>query len=307
MASGGWVTWRAAWTQALYGPTGFYRRQRPADHFRTSVHASPLFAQVVVSLVRRLGVHHVTDYGAGGGELLAQIRALAPDLGLTGVELRQRPSDLPPEVNWVGQLPDQVWGLLIANELLDNVPCDVVELDNRQVVRVVEIQPDTGVERLGAPIDPTGLEWLGRWWPVDRPGQRAEVGFARDRAWSGACARLGRGAALLIDYGHQRDSRPPAGTLASYRNGRQTPATPDGRHDLTAHVAVDSVAAAVGGQMKTQRQMLHELGVISRRPPVTTARHQPAGYLRALSTAGAVAELTAQPGLGDFWWLLTPR
>src|SRR5919106_72572 len=30
-----WPTWRVAMEQALYGPDGFFRRERPADHFRT--------------------------------------------------------------------------------------------------------------------------------------------------------------------------------------------------------------------------------------------------------------------------------
>jgi len=37
---GVWMTWRAAMREALYGSGGFYARgERPAAHFRTSVHA----------------------------------------------------------------------------------------------------------------------------------------------------------------------------------------------------------------------------------------------------------------------------
>ena len=46
---------RQAWDAALYGPSGFYRRERPAAHFRTSVHASPLFATAVARLAQALG------------------------------------------------------------------------------------------------------------------------------------------------------------------------------------------------------------------------------------------------------------
>src|SRR5262245_49010983 len=41
---------REAWEQALYGPSGFYTRQAPADHFRTSSTASPLFAGAIAEL-----------------------------------------------------------------------------------------------------------------------------------------------------------------------------------------------------------------------------------------------------------------
>lgn len=54
-AAGEWRGWREATETALYGPGGFYRRtEGPAGHFRTSVHASPLFAGAVARLLCRL-------------------------------------------------------------------------------------------------------------------------------------------------------------------------------------------------------------------------------------------------------------
>ncbi len=44
--------WRAAWEQALYGPGGFFLRDRPAEHFRTSVTSSRI--TVVLSWPRRI-------------------------------------------------------------------------------------------------------------------------------------------------------------------------------------------------------------------------------------------------------------
>ena len=47
------MTWRAAMQQALYGGGGFYARgERPAAHFRTSVHASPRYAAALMIAVR---------------------------------------------------------------------------------------------------------------------------------------------------------------------------------------------------------------------------------------------------------------
>ena len=42
-------TWKAAWDDALYGAAGFFRRESPIAHFRTSVHASSLFARALGS------------------------------------------------------------------------------------------------------------------------------------------------------------------------------------------------------------------------------------------------------------------
>jgi SAM-dependent MidA family methyltransferase len=50
--------------------------------------------------------------------------------------------------------------------------------------------------------------------------------------------------ALAIDYGHRRTDRPENGTLTAYAHGRQRPAVPDHRRNLTAHVAIDALRAA---------------------------------------------------------------
>ncbi len=85
------MPWRAATEVALYGPDGFYRRHRPASQFRTSVHASPLLAQALADLARTSALPTVVDVGAGGGELLADLHRLAPELSLVGVDVGGRP------------------------------------------------------------------------------------------------------------------------------------------------------------------------------------------------------------------------
>ncbi|HEX6920890.1 MAG TPA: hypothetical protein VF314_11705, partial [Actinomycetes bacterium] len=63
--------WREATERALYGEGGFFRRTTgPGAHFRTSVHASPLFARAVLTLARAADLDTVVDVGAGHGELL---------------------------------------------------------------------------------------------------------------------------------------------------------------------------------------------------------------------------------------------
>ncbi len=83
-----WTTWRAATQDALYGRDGFYARgERPAAHFRTSVHTSPRYAWAVLALLSyadaALGHPErldLVDIGAGQGELLGQVLELAQHL-----------------------------------------------------------------------------------------------------------------------------------------------------------------------------------------------------------------------------------
>jgi len=303
-------------TAGLYGPGGFFTGGGgPSQHFRTSVHASPLFAGALLRLVERVDAalghpkrFDLVDVGAGRGELLATLRALLPEglaerARLTAVEVAPRPAGLDPEIAWRRDVPEGIVGLLVATEWLDNVPLDVADLDDHGRLRLVLVDPATGQETLGGPPDAADLFWLTRWWP--RPG-RAEIGWPRDTAWADAVRCVRRGCALAVDYGHLRDARPALGTLTGYRGGRQVPPVPDGSCDVTAHVAIDSAAGAAGTpyEIVSQRTALKALGIDGARPPLDLARTDPAGYLRALSAAGEAAELTDPAGLGGHWWLL---
>lgn len=290
--------WRDAWHDALYGPGGFFLHSRPSDHFRTSVTSSSMFAQAIARLARDAGLDAVVDLGAGGGELLGRLHGIDPTLRLTGVELAPRP-DLPAGIEWAYELPVAIEGLLIAHEWLDNIPCDVVEVDDTGVVRLVEVETDTGRENLGQPVESA---WLDRWWPLGEVGSRAEIGEPRDEAWADAVGRV-HGVALAVDYGHMIDARPPFGSLASFAGGQEVDVVPDGSRDVTAHVAVDAVAARVGATLERQRDALDPLGVDGTRPPLELATTDPQAYLTALARASESAELRAKGGWGDFWWL----
>jgi SAM-dependent MidA family methyltransferase len=308
-----WVTWREATGQALYGEDGFYLRpEGPRGHFRTSAHVSPRFAAALASLARAAGLGQVVDMGAGRGELLRQLRALDPGLGLCGVEVAPRPVDLPADVRWEREVPETSGALLVANEWLDVVPVDMVE-STADGLRVVLVDPRSGAETLGPPPGGPDEDWVRRWWPLDGAplGDRAEVGRPRDEAWAAAVSRVS-GVAVAIDYAHTAAQRAagrfPGGTLAAYRDGRLVDPALDGSCDLTRHVALDACAAAAAGATETlrctQREALRALGVGGDRPAYALAATDPAGYVRALARAGEEGELVARGGLGDFTWLV---
>ncbi|MFJ8312323.1 MULTISPECIES: SAM-dependent methyltransferase [unclassified Streptomyces] len=305
------VGWRAATERALYGAGGFYLRpEGPAGHFRTSVHASPLFAQAVARLLTEVaaglgpGPVDLVDVGAGRGELLTGVLAALPagfPVRAYAVERAGRPAGLDERIAWRAEVPSGVRGLLFANEWLDNVPVEVAEVDPDGVARLVLVRPD-GAETLGEPVSGADAAWLDRWWPLGEPGTRAEIGRPRDEAWAAAVAALDAGLAVAVDYAHTKDARPLFGTLSGFRGGREVAPVPDGSCDITAHVALDACAGA-SGELTSQREALARLGVSGTRPPLALASSDPAGYVRALACAGEAAELTARGGLGDFGWL----
>jgi SAM-dependent MidA family methyltransferase len=309
----GLPTWREAWWQALYGRDGFYRRESPGAHFRTSVHTSGLFAEALVLLARAAGMRRVVDVGAGGGELLAQIAHLEPGWELLGIDVASRPEHPPPDVDWCTAVPaGTTEALVVANEWLDVVPCEVVQVDEGAVVRVVHVDPVDGAEHLGAAVDESAAAWLSQWWDLTGTptGTRAEVGADRDRAWAGVVGSVSRCLLVAMDYAHRHGARPAGGTLAGYRAGRLVDPVPDGSCDLTAHVALDSCAAAgsasgaTASLLTTQRPALRALGVDGRLPPHGLTRTDPRGYVSGLVRAGEAAELLRPGGLGDFGWLV---
>jgi SAM-dependent MidA family methyltransferase len=243
--------------------------------------------------------------GAGGGELVTALAALLPDhWRLTAVDVAPRPPGLPERVEWRRDLPGTFDGLLVAVEWLDVVAVDVVErCDDGQ--RYVEVAAD-GSERSGDLVDDADAAWLQRWWPLADVGDRAEVGRARDEAWAGAVACMTKGVAVAVDYAAE-PQRDVAGTLTGYREGRQVVPVPDGTCDVTAHVLMESCAAAVADAeslLLTQREALTRLGVSGRRPSYDG---DPRAYLSKLSAAGDAAELLDPHGLGGFAWLVQAK
>lgn len=271
------VTWSRAWRAAAHD---FWSEAQPSAHFTTS--AGVLVADRVAALVHEvdeaLGCPsplHVIDVGCGDGDLLALVRERCDDLAdrVRWVGIDMRPVHHPGIESVLLDAPGPapfapVQGLVMAHEWLDEIPCDIVERDDAGVDRIVLVDRD-GAELLGPPLrDDTacaehGVDsaqaraWLERWWPLREPGDRAEIGTARDAAWQWMGSLLSAGTALATDYGHvssERIDRHPHGTLAAYASGRLVRPVPDGTVNLTAHVALDSCAAALPGTTLTSQR-----------------------------------------------------
>ena len=298
-----WCGWREATERALYGPDdGFYTRPGgpgPAGHFRTSVHASRLYAGAVAALLRRVdaalgpsgragagrcrrGARRAADRGAGRAaraEVAARLRPYA-------VERAARPEGLDPRIGWRAELPapGSVTGLLFANEWLDNVPVDVVETDADGVPRRVLVRAD-GTERLGEPVDGADAEWLGPLVgpplaPESRPARRPPPGCAPRSAGPGTPP--GRGPSVRCAPGspsppttrtNGATARPSARSPASATAG-EVPPVPDGSCDITAHVALDACAGPSAGAADPARGAARPRGGRPA-PAARPGRHRP--------------------------------
>jgi SAM-dependent MidA family methyltransferase len=347
VGTGEWRGWREATEEALYGPSGFYRGpEGPAGHFRTSVHASPLFAAAVARLLCRVDEAlgrpaelAFVDMAAGRGELVTGVLAALPAEVASrargyAVERADRPAVLDHRIEWLTRPPKGVTGLLFANEWLDNVPVEVAEVDATGVPRLVLVRDDDGAERLGEPVAGAEAQWLRRWWPlaceeVPFPGAPSEEVPSDDvpseetpeeMPFEGARAEIGlprdtawAGAVASLDRGLA-----VAVDYAHFATARPPFGTltgfREGRETAPVPDGSCDITAHValdacvlpGGRVVTQRAALRALGVSGARPALSLAATDPTAYVRALAGAGEAAELTATGGLGDFGWLLQP-
>ncbi len=272
--AGGWIPFSRYMELALYSPDlGYYsggsRKFGGAGDFVTAPEFSPLFAQTLAAQVAQLmaaSAPRILEAGAGSGALALGLllelerRGALPEryeiLDLSG-ELRSRQQDtlargaphLAQRVAWLDALPDTFSGLVVANELLDALPANLVAW-----------REDDIFER-GVALRDGGFAWderpaAGALLAVSQgltfiaPPYVSEINLAA-RAWTAEWGRiLQQGALLLIDYGFpQREYYHPQraeGTLmCHYRHhAHGDPFWLPGLNDITAHVDFTAIAEA---------------------------------------------------------------
>lgn len=261
----------AAWEDTLTGDRSFYSGPNgdPYLHFATDIARS----EKIISLIQELlvtaadcatGPLMVVDVGSGAGGLLTRLATAGTDARLIGIDLRPRPAGLDSGIEWISgdarMIADDIRGIrgvVVAHEFLDDIPCEVVEADEAGRPQRILVDPISRELVLGEFIDdPDDLAWLNEWWPVTRPLMRAEIGRSRDSAWAGITGMIDVGAALAIDYGHTLAERLAGtwdgGTLVGYREGKVVTPIADSSCNLTAHVAIDSIAAAAPRAQSTR-------------------------------------------------------
>lgn len=246
--------WGAAWRA-----DDFYRHHEPQAHFDTLVRFSPILAQRLAAWLDETLAEpfEVIDLGADQGTFLTQV--LTASHFAThghGIDLRMSPPTLDPNITWhqrdvlnagLPHIDSCGMTVLLAHEFFDDVPCDVVEVDERGVCRWLDRGPDGSPLLADVVTERDTLDWLDRWWPPQRPAMRMEVGIARDRLWHALLRSTPRTLGIVIDYGHVLRERMvgtwDGGTLIGYRQHAAVSPRLDGTTNITAHVAIDALAA----------------------------------------------------------------
>ncbi|HKY47297.1 MAG TPA: SAM-dependent methyltransferase [Acidimicrobiia bacterium] len=326
---------------ALYGPGGFFsgeilRSQKSGD-FLTSPEVSPLFGQTIARFVEseyeRIGdPFKVVEVGAGSGSLLRPLlearipqaqpfEAWAVDVSPAARAALARllePARVVSDLSWI---PGPIRGVVIANELIDNLPMALAQLtaggwrerwvgSNGERLAFVDSHPR-----------PEVVEWLERFAGPVETGGWVEVQLQARNWLQDALSRIAAGSLLVIDYGDTADDLAPRrrdGTLRTYRSHHLGPHPLDepGATDITADVNFSALliaAEAMGAEVELLRQDdflsswgLREQLSLYRRQELELARTgSEMDRLRQRSWRTEAETLLHPRGLGDFRVMLS--
>lgn len=267
-AAGGWIGFDRFMALALYTPgLGYYANDSrkfglmpgSGSDFVTAPELSPRFGQAlarqVAQALEATGTTEVWEFGAGSGALAAQLlQALGPKLtrytivDLSGsLQLRQRERLAPwsDTVQWVSELPAQMQGVVVGNEVLDAMPVQLLaRVGGAWHERGVALDGDAFVHADRPTVLRPPLEIAGSHDYLTEIHPQAEA-FVRTLA-----DRLQAGAVFLIDYGFPEHEyyhpQRSMGTLMCHRGHLvDADALEDvGEKDITAHVNFSGIALA---------------------------------------------------------------
>ncbi len=266
--AGGWIPFDRFMALVLYAPgLGYYANDtrkfglmpQSGSDFVTAPELSPLFGRALAVQVEQAllatGTREVWEFGAGSGALALQLFDALGDkidrytiVDLSGsLRERQQHTLAPhaPRVQWASELPQELYGVVVGNEVLDAMPAKLL-------VRTGGVWHERGVTwQVDRPVfadTPTDLRP-----PVDVEGPHdylTEIHPQADAFMRTLADRLKRGAAFFIDYGFGEGEyyhpQRHMGTLMCHRahQADTNPLIDLGLKDLTVHVNFTGAAVA---------------------------------------------------------------
>jgi SAM-dependent MidA family methyltransferase len=279
-AQNGQISFAKYMEMALYTPgLGYYAAGKnklgSKGDFTTAPEISPLFGATIVQTLLPIIEHlqnlnqpvKILEFGAGTGALAESILTELHhqkievdsynilDLSADLIERQQsRLAESFPMVTWINQLPKNFTGIILANEVLDAMPIELITYQNQgwvfKDVTLTKESTEAAISFkhcLGKEVPQTIV-------PEHLNQQSFENGYTTEininaKAWMNSISEiLDMGMVLTIDYGfpeheyyHQQRSQ---GTVMGHyaHHAIQDPFFYPGLCDLTAHVDWTSIA-----------------------------------------------------------------
>ena len=333
-AAGGWLSFERFMELALYAPgLGYYSagsaKIGAGGDFVTAPEVSDLFSRCVAQQCAEVLAEtggEVLEVGAGTGrmaaavlEALAAAGALPDRYAILEVSAdlaeRQRarvrglPQALRERVVWLERLPERpVRGVMLANKVLDALPCRRFTLQSREVRELgVATEGSSFIERAELPDSALAAACDGLFHELPQSvsdGYTSELCLRVEPWIAGVGQCLERGVLLLFDYGlprsHYYHPQRVSGTLRCHfkQRAHDDPYVNVGVQDITAWVDFTRVAeAAIAAGLEvsgfvTQAAFLLATGIESFAAEATgTVEHaRRAGEARRLLMPGEMGE-----------------
>ncbi|MQR00676.1 class I SAM-dependent methyltransferase [Glaciimonas soli] len=338
----GWIPFSRFMELALYAPRlGYYsggaaKLGKDGD-FTTAPEITPLFGATLANLATELisapedGLSpNILEFGAGTGQLAFDILTELQTIGSSidayyivelSAELRARQEQKLsafPQVRWLDSLPAVFSGVVVANEVLDAMPVELVlKGEHGWLQRGVGLHESVGDEIVFSTIDRPAdaalvaqipdadvlaVDYLTEVHPV-------AIGFMHSLA---AMLKGGAGgAAFLFDYGfpaaeYYLEQRDQGTLMCHYRHhAHPDPFYLPGLQDITAHVDFTAMteAAMAGGLdvlgYTSQAGFLLEAGISQ-----LLLRTPPENVMRYLPQANAMQKLLSPAEMGELFKVL---
>jgi len=279
-SKGGWLSFSRYMEMALYEPgMGYYsagaHKLGAGGDFTTAPELSPLFGSAICSTLlpvleglKEKGLPtQILEFGAGTGKLATSILTRLNDLGFQldrydiieiSPDLAQRQQEkisavveqlnLKTQCSWLTELPENFKGVILANEVIDAIPCDAIIYQNGFWYWYgVAFENDKLAWKAGSPVEQKLL-------PESLLNGNFSEGYVTElhtpaNAWMRQVAQhLDIGLFLTFDYGfpeseYYHPQRLEGTLMAHHRHHAiQDPFHLPGLCDLTTHVEWSQIA-----------------------------------------------------------------
>jgi len=277
---GGWLPFSRYMEMALYEPgMGYYsagaHKLGAGGDFTTAPELSPLFGAAICATLlpvleglKEKGLPtQILEFGAGTGKLATSILTRLNDLGFSldfyniieispdlaqrqqeKIELTVKQLNLRTQCNWLTELPKNFKGIILANEVIDAIPCDTIIYQNGFWYWYgVAFENNKLIWKIGSPLDQQSI-------PQSLLSGNFSEGYITElhalaSAWMQQVAKhLEVGLFLTFDYGFPEGeyyhSQRLDGTLMAHHRHHaiQDPFHLPGLCDLTTHVEWSQIA-----------------------------------------------------------------
>lgn len=322
---------------ALYTPElGYYcRAQLPIGKegdFVTAPEISPLFshclARQINAILTTLPKSEILEFGAGLGTLACEVllylekqNALPQHyfiLELSAslkeaqrLQLLERCPHLLSKVTWLNQLPHQFTGVVIANEVLDAMPVEILRLYGNHYEQAFVTYAAPHFNWHYQTISDLDLEEKARTIAATLAPEVLSAGYVTEvnpyiKPWiNSLSACLQAGVVFIIDYGflspqYYHPDRKDGTLMCHYQHqAHSNPLIQVGEQDITAHVDFSAVIdAATAAGLKTlgyapQAHFLLSLGLLefASHAQNTLEQYQLAQQIKTLTLPSEMGEL----------------